>query len=113
MGYFKTQLIEQQEAELFNDVSDIEVIWLQDEIEQALDDGDIDRAAQLMSQLDITIQQEDTVMDGRKEYFEMLYWSEIEEQRQSLEHRIEAAILSGDIEWRNRLFEQLDKLPTK
>lgn len=52
-------------------------------------------------------------MDGRKEYFEMLYWSEIEEQRQSLEHRIEAAILSGDIEWRNRLFEQLDKLPTK
>ena len=56
MGYFKSQLIEQQEAELYNDVSDIEIIWLQDELEQALDDGDIDRAAQLASQLDISIQ---------------------------------------------------------
>lgn len=56
MGYHKSLLIEAQEAELYNDVTDIELIWLQDELEQALDDGDIDRAAQLASQLDINIQ---------------------------------------------------------
>ena len=52
-------------------------------------------------------------MDGRKEYFQMLYWSEIEEQRQSLEHRIEAAILLGEVERIDSLVEKLNQLPTK
>lgn len=56
MGYFKSLLMEQQEAEMFNDALDIESTWIQDELEQALDDGDIDRACQLASQLDLNIQ---------------------------------------------------------
>ena len=52
-------------------------------------------------------------MDGRKEYFEMLYWSEIEEQRQSLQHRIDAHVELGNFEICEQLLKQLDKLPTK
>ena len=57
MGYHKSLLIAQQEAELHTpDVTDWELIWLQDELEMALDDGDIERACYLASQLDATIQ---------------------------------------------------------
>jgi len=55
MGYFKQLQIQEQDAHI-PDEFDYERIWLQDEIEMALDDGDIDRASQLMSQLDGYIQ---------------------------------------------------------
>jgi hypothetical protein len=55
MGYFKTMQIQEQDTFIPSE-EDWERIWLQDEIEMALDAGDYDRASQLMSQLDPYIQ---------------------------------------------------------
>jgi hypothetical protein len=55
MGYFKTQLTEMQDQQYISDISlpeDYERIWLQDELEIAVGDGDYTRAAQLASLLD-------------------------------------------------------------
>lgn len=55
MGYFKTQLTEMQDQQYISDTplpEDYERIWLQDELEIAVGDGDYTRAAQLASLLD-------------------------------------------------------------
>ena len=51
MGYFKQLQIQEQESFIPIE-DDWEFVWMLDEIEMALDDNDIDRASQLMSQLD-------------------------------------------------------------
>ena len=55
MGYFKTQLTEMQDQQYISDIplpEDYERIWLQDELEIAVCDGDYTRAAQLASLLE-------------------------------------------------------------
>ena len=55
MGYFKTQLTEMQDQQYISDIplpEDYERIWLQDELEIAVGDGDYTRAAQLASLLE-------------------------------------------------------------
>lgn len=55
MGYYKTKLTETQDQQYISDIplpEDYERIWLQDELEIAVGDGDYTRAAQLASLLD-------------------------------------------------------------
>ena len=55
MSHMKRLLTHIEETNRLSDVplaSDYEPIWLQDEIEMALDDGDYERASQLASLLD-------------------------------------------------------------
>lgn len=55
MSHMKRLLTHIEETNRLSDVplaSDYEPIWLEDEIEMALDDGDYERASQLASLLD-------------------------------------------------------------
>ena len=55
MSHMKRLLTHIEETNRLSDIpfaSDYEPIWLQDEIEMALDDGDYERASQLASLLD-------------------------------------------------------------
>jgi hypothetical protein len=55
MGYYKTKLTETQDQQYISDIplpEDYERIWLQDELEIAVGDGDYTRAAQLASLLE-------------------------------------------------------------
>lgn len=55
MSYMKRIVTNIEESNRLSDIpleSDYEVIWLQDELEMAIEDGDYQRASQLASMLD-------------------------------------------------------------
>ena len=56
MGYYKTQLTEQQEEQRLGNIDQDYEYQVTSELDQALADGDTERAKYLASVIDITIQ---------------------------------------------------------